>query len=985
MKRLKNRYGHSRRLGVELLEDRRLLAVVPLSAGVEPTNYDQYLLELINRGRANPTAEASLHGVSLNQGLAAGTISTAPKQPLAFHPALIAAARGHSDWMIQTDTFSHIGQGGSNAATRMATAGYGTLGTFGCAENIAWKGTTGTFNRIDYVNDLHRSLFRSASHRVNLMNDSYREFGTGVFSGRFRDAGINYNALMVTENFAFSGSSVFLTGVVYDDGLVSANQFYTPEEGLGGVTVTATRHSDGQRFSTNTWGSGGYTLPVDAGTYTVTAAGGALTGTLIKNSVSITNRNVKVDFTLADNVAPVVSSLAAAPSSVSRTDVLTLTAHGVSDPNGHVKRVQFYRDTNGSGVWDPDDQVLGSDTSSSGGWTWSGSTAGWALGTHRIFARAQDNQNAWSEPVTAVVHVHNAVPSINHLAACANWVYQADSITLSASGVHDPDGTVVAVEFYRGNTLLGTQEQGSHGWNWTADTTSWPLGQHTVSARARDNDGEYSESVSTTITVNAAIPVVASLSATPETQVRPGTITLTAHGVSAPVGEPVRVEFYRGNTLLGVDENGDDGWSWTTSTAGWNVGQSTFSARVESCSGHWSETVTTTATVENAFPMVASLSASPAVVLEGQSIELSAAGVADLDGTVVQVDFYRNGTLLGTDTDAGNGWTWTGSTAGWPTGAHEFSVRAWDNDGASSELASATATLVAELQPLDFGVVPVFTSVQRELVICNVGPEPLIIPGLQQHPPFTMHPAEGFGEAQDWIIPPGSTVSFLVSYTPSAEGTDQAVLPLIGDPIGRQVEQRGSAVAGWRNTVNPFDVNGDGTVTPADVLLMINAINHHGARQLPERTAEQPGPPWFLDPNGDGRLTPKDVLTVINHLNRNGASVPEAEADRVFSEGDQEWDSLRSIQMPEDPVGGMQPVASDRPERHSHDPSPVTNVPEGVSVNLRLAENNVHSEWQEPCDNRPYWTAEVASDPFQLEALLSDLLPNCQLWPLGRI
>jgi hypothetical protein len=63
---------------------------------VEPTAYEQYILELINRARANPGAEAARLGIDLNQGLAAGTISTAAKQPLAFNPLLIDAARGHS-------------------------------------------------------------------------------------------------------------------------------------------------------------------------------------------------------------------------------------------------------------------------------------------------------------------------------------------------------------------------------------------------------------------------------------------------------------------------------------------------------------------------------------------------------------------------------------------------------------------------------------------------------------------------------------------------------------------------------------------------------------------------------------------------------------------------------------------------------------------------------------------------------------------------
>jgi len=37
----------------------------------EPTAYEQYLLELVNRARFNPLGEASLLGIGLNDGLAA--------------------------------------------------------------------------------------------------------------------------------------------------------------------------------------------------------------------------------------------------------------------------------------------------------------------------------------------------------------------------------------------------------------------------------------------------------------------------------------------------------------------------------------------------------------------------------------------------------------------------------------------------------------------------------------------------------------------------------------------------------------------------------------------------------------------------------------------------------------------------------------------------------------------------------------------------
>ena len=53
----------------------------------DATAREQLILEMINRARMDPEGEAARYGISLNQGLTAGTISSAPKQVLAFNPA----------------------------------------------------------------------------------------------------------------------------------------------------------------------------------------------------------------------------------------------------------------------------------------------------------------------------------------------------------------------------------------------------------------------------------------------------------------------------------------------------------------------------------------------------------------------------------------------------------------------------------------------------------------------------------------------------------------------------------------------------------------------------------------------------------------------------------------------------------------------------------------------------------------------------------
>src|SRR5687767_10501834 len=65
---------------LEQLETRSMLSAS------YPTAFEQYVIELINRARANPSAEAKRYGIDLNEGLAGGTISSGARQPLAINP-----------------------------------------------------------------------------------------------------------------------------------------------------------------------------------------------------------------------------------------------------------------------------------------------------------------------------------------------------------------------------------------------------------------------------------------------------------------------------------------------------------------------------------------------------------------------------------------------------------------------------------------------------------------------------------------------------------------------------------------------------------------------------------------------------------------------------------------------------------------------------------------------------------------------------------
>jgi serralysin len=288
----------------------------------QPTAQDQYMLELLNRARLNPQAEADrLLGGNLNEGLAAGTISTAPKQAVAFNLNLFNAAQGHSQWQLANNTFSHTGANGTSSAARATAAGYTWKAT---GENIAWKGTTGAVDLTSFVAEQQDDLFvdtgiANRGHRTNMLAPNYREVGISAVTGKFTSGGTAYDSVMTTQDFGTSSNNpnAFLTGVVYTDA-VKNDDFYTVGEGLGNITIDAV--GNGQTFTGTSMTAGGYSLSLAPGTYSVSFRGDFNSDGIIDNSaarsVTIGSENVKVDFasdTFAAAAAPVAPPVAAAP------------------------------------------------------------------------------------------------------------------------------------------------------------------------------------------------------------------------------------------------------------------------------------------------------------------------------------------------------------------------------------------------------------------------------------------------------------------------------------------------------------------------------------------------------------------------------------------------------------------------------------------------------------------------------------------------
>lgn len=245
--------------------------------------HEQYILELINRGRLDPLAEAARFGISLNQGLSAGTIDGDTMQVLAPNTQLERAAEGHNAWMLATDTFSHTGSGGSSVFDRITNAGYEFTGAYqNYGENLAWGGSTGGININEQAEIRYNDLFLSAGHRANTLKAGFREIGIAHDQGSYG----RYDASMVTEVFGASGDEFFITGVAYTDS--NNNNFYNIGEGRSDITITA----NGQSQTVAQAGGYGIGITPDATVDVLIRQGGTTLGSL---SLDLSQENAKLD------------------------------------------------------------------------------------------------------------------------------------------------------------------------------------------------------------------------------------------------------------------------------------------------------------------------------------------------------------------------------------------------------------------------------------------------------------------------------------------------------------------------------------------------------------------------------------------------------------------------------------------------------------------------------------------------------------------
>ena len=283
-----------------MLRQSRLAAGGNYSIG-QPTGEEQYYLELINRARANPSAEGarlasstdadvldSYKFYSVNLAMMQSEFKALSVQPpLAMNANLMQAARAHSSDMFAKQFQGHTGSSGSSMSARITNAGYAwkTIGenVYSYADSV-WHGHAGFQVDWGYGSGGMQS---GRGHRANIHSANFREVGIGVVNGMNGSVGPQ----LVTQNFgAGMASQAFITGVAYYD--IDGDGFYDPGEGVGGLTVKA----EGASQAAVTANSGGYAIPVPTTNAKRLTTFSGLSLSFSATAVISGGKNVKIDF-----------------------------------------------------------------------------------------------------------------------------------------------------------------------------------------------------------------------------------------------------------------------------------------------------------------------------------------------------------------------------------------------------------------------------------------------------------------------------------------------------------------------------------------------------------------------------------------------------------------------------------------------------------------------------------------------------------------
>ena len=325
---------------------------------------------------------------------------------------------------------------------------------------------------------------------------------------------------------------------------------------------------------------------------------------------------------------------------------------------------------------------------------------GWSPGNAIVLiitgtgTRVAESFEGGAAPVLHIEHGSgDALPTVT-LTSPAEGATVSGQVQLQANA--SDDHGVTQVDFRVDGTSIGTDATAPYSVPWT--TTSVADGPHTVTAIATDTIGQTASDANGVTVDNLDGPPNVTVTAPTEGATVAGQVQIQANA-SDDKGV-TQVEFRVDGTSLGTDTTAPYSMAWNTTGVG--GGAHTVEAVATDTIGQTGAD-SNAVTVDNTPPSVAITSPSAGATVSG-TIPVQAN--ATDNGTVGSVQFFVDGTSIGTDANGADGWSvsWNTVTAG--NGNHDLTAVAADTAGNSATSTPVQVT-VGNALVLD---IPVATS-----------------------------------------------------------------------------------------------------------------------------------------------------------------------------------------------------------------------------------------------------------------------------------
>jgi hypothetical protein len=307
-----------------------------------------------------------------------------------------------------------------------------------------------------------------------------------------------------------------------------------------------------------------------------------------------------------------------------------------------------------------------------------------AAGSYSLTAKVTDDKNGSSTSEARTITIKaNDKPTVSLSTPEAGQIFYVPANIPLTADASDSDGTITKVDFYQGNTLIGTATSAPYTMIWNDVGT----GNYKLKAKATDDKGGVTTSAVQGIQVKTASPTIQLTSPSDgQAYVAPATVELSAEASAASGATIKHVDYYRGTTRIARVTTPPYGHTWNTVSAG----TYSLTAKVTDDKNGSSTSEPRTITIKaNDKPTINLVTPEAGQTYYVPANITLTADASDSDGTITKVDFYQGSTLIGTVTSAPYSFVW--NDVG--TGNYKLKAKATDDKGGVTTSETQTITV----------------------------------------------------------------------------------------------------------------------------------------------------------------------------------------------------------------------------------------------------------------------------------------------------